>query len=191
MIHFMEQTQTDSKEIKCNWLKAWILSVEPQGLGAILTGIGTFLIGVAALIALWQGAGLLSEVLKIQQQAEKIDVAVAELRSTISILATQLKEQKANQAIESDPILNKPSPSTEEIVEALRRRFPNKPMPMQSSIYLPEAQLGQAATAIQKAEGPSEKATVLKNILKYSPKFLTTEDGNILTTEDGKPIEVQ
>ncbi|MGZ3795807.1 MAG: hypothetical protein ACXVB1_05565 [Pseudobdellovibrionaceae bacterium] len=176
-------------QIKRGWL--WLWGSHPQG-------IGTLLIGVAAIWALIDGADLLKQVLKIQDQAKQIETAVGELKSqsqqiasAIDLLGSQLKELKASQAVDSSPALKSANPTKEQIKEAIRN-FPANPSTKRSTIYLPTDKIDETVELIYKEKNPAARAAVLRNSLEYkSSGFLTNENGSRLTTEDGMGIDLE
>ena len=169
----------------------WVCGSNPQG-------IGTLLVGVAALIALCQTSSVLDKVLQIQKQSEQIGTAVTELKiqsqqiaSAIDLLGSQLKELKATQAVDSSPALNAPSPTREQIKEAIKN-FPSKPSAKRSSIYLPSDKIDATVEMIYKEKTPAARAAVLQNSLEYkSSGSLLNENGDRLTTEDGMGIDLE
>jgi len=174
--------------IKRGWV--WLWGSHPQG-------VGTLLIGIAAIWALVDGADLLKQVLKIQDQAKQIESAVDELKtqslqiaSAIDLLGSQLKELKATQAIDSSPALQTPSPTREQIKEAIKN-FPTKPSQKRSTIYLPSDKIDATVEMIYKEKTPAARAAVLQNSLEYKAGTLMNENGDGLTTEDGMGIEIE
>ena len=152
----------------------WVFGPHPQG-------VGTLLLGIAALSALWQTSSLLDRVLQIQKQAEQIDAAVTELKtqshqisSAIDLLGSQLKELKENQAVESSPALQAPSPTREQIKEAIKT-IPQMPSTNRSTIYLPSDKIDSTVDMIYEAKTPAARAAILQNSLEYktfSPSLL-------------------
>ncbi len=169
----------------------WICGSNPQG-------VGTLLVGVAAVIALLQTSSILDKVLQIQKQAEQIGTAVTELKtqsqkisSAIDLLGSQLKELKAAQAVDSSPALQTPNPTREQIKEAIKN-IPTKPSSKRSTIYLPSDKIDGTVEMIYKAKTPAARAAVLQNSLEYKASgFLVNENGDHLTTEDGEKIEIE
>lgn len=169
----------------------WICGSNPQG-------VGTLLVGVAAVIALLQTSSILDKVLQIQKQAEQIGTAVIELKtqsqqisSAIDLLGSQLKELKATQAVDSSPALQTPNPTREQIKEAIKN-IPTKPSTKRSTIYLPSDRIDGTVEMIYKAKTPAARAAVLQNSLEYKASgFLVNENGDHLTTEDGEKIEIE
>ena len=161
-------------------------------------GFGTLLIGVAALVALLQGTSLLDRVLQIQEQAKQIASAVTELKkqsqqisSALDLLGTQLKELKATQTVASSPALNETNSTKEQIGQAVRQSFSEKPTAGQSSIYLPESKLDQTIDKLYQAKSPSERTVILQNSLEYQPGTLLNENGQPLKTEQGDPLKLE
>ena len=155
-----EQKPKEPNELQRFW--CWICGSNPQG-------IGTLLVGIAALIALCQTSSVLDRVLQIQKQSEQIGTAVTELKtqsqqiaSAIDLLGAQLKELKATQAVDSSPALQTPSPTREQIKEAIKN-FPTKPSPNRSTIYLPSDKIDANVEMIYKEKTPSARAAVLQN----------------------------
>lgn len=168
----------------------WIFGSNPQG-------IGTLLVGIAAIWALMDGAELLKQVLKIQDQARQIETAVGELKShslqiasAIDLLGSQLKELKASQTVDSSPALQTLSPTREQIKEAIKN-IPTKPSSKRSTIYLPSDKIDATVEMIYKEKTPAARAAVLQNSLEYKAGSLLKENGDRLTTEDGMGIELE
>lgn len=141
--------------MKCpNWVKSvfnWGVGVNPQGLG-------TLLLGIAALIALSQTASILDRVLEIQEQAKKIDRAV-------SIMGEQLKRLEAMQTVVSAPALNEQNPTREQVIDALKN-IPANPSGTHPLIYLPAEKRDETIEKILKSKNVQERTTIIKNSLK-------------------------
>lgn len=183
-----EKKNEDKNYLARIW--CWICGSNPQG-------IGTLLVGIAALIALCQTSSVLQRVLQIQKQSEQIGTAVTELKaqsqqisSAIDLLGAQLKELKATQAVDSSPALQTPSPTREQIKDAIKN-FPTKPSPKRSMIYLPSDKIDATVEMIYKEKTPAARAAVLQNSLEYKAGSLLNENGDRLTTEDGVGIEIE
>ena len=149
----------------------WLSGVEPQG-------IGTLLVGVAALVALWKTDSVMDEVLKIRSQADDIKTAVStlqqqsnDLSTAIALLREQIKEMSTARTFESSPALKKADPSKEEIEKALEENFPIRPMPYQPTVVLPEEKRKEVVEQLYKARTPQQRSFILKNSLEYAPAF--------------------
>ena len=140
--------------MKCpQWIKdtpCWIVGVNPQGLG-------TLLVGIAALIALCQTSSLLDRVLEVQEQAKKI-------YGVVSLLNEQLRRIEATQAVASVPALSEPNPTREQIIEAIKN-IPNQSVG-RPLIYLPSDKRNETIEKIFNAKNVQERTMILKNSLK-------------------------
>lgn len=166
----------------------WVCSSSPQG-------IGTLLVGVAALIALCQTNTVLDKILLVQKQADQIGIAVVELKdqskkiaSAIDLLGFQLKEMKAAQAIKSSPALQSANPTKEQIKEAIKI-IPTMPSTKRSTIYLPPDRVEGTVDLIYKEKNPAARAEILQNSLEYtSSGYLLDQNDNKLVNENGGKI---
>ena len=163
----MTNSEKGMNMLKRLWV--WLCKAEPQGLG-------TLLVGIAAIAALIQSSGLLDKILEIQKQARVIEEAVTELKgqsiqisNAISLLSAQMKELEAKKTVENSPDLQKANPSKEQIEDAIKSAIPFKPTPGVSSIYLPEDKLSSTVEMIYKAKTPRQRANILQNSLDYRP----------------------
>ena len=157
-----------------------------------LTGIGTFLVGAAAVLALLNGGDLLKEIFKVQEQAKKIDEAVVKLTSVVELLSIQLKQRRADAVVDQTPELQKPDSTKEQIRDALIRVLPWRVNGKQPMIYLPPDRVDSTVEKLIKAKTSGEKKAIIQNSMEYKASgVLQTEQGFILTTEDGKPLELE
>lgn len=169
----------------------WLCGSNPQG-------VGTLLVGIAALIALYQTSSVLDRILQVQEQAKEIGSAVKELKiqsqqiaSAIDLLGSQLKELKATQTVNSSPALQNPSPTKEQIKEAIKS-LSTEPSTKRSTIYLPPDKIDETVEMIYKERTPEERAAVLQNSLEYKASgALVNESGNRLTTEEGMGLGIE
>jgi hypothetical protein len=139
------------------WL--W-LSRNAEIINHLFQGIGTLLIGIAALFALWQTSAVLENVLKIQTQAEDI-------RGAVVMLNDQIKEQKAEKIITGSRVFQYPHSATkEEIEKALREGINNQPG---GGVFLPPQNIERTAEKIYNANTESERIRILKNSLVTNP----------------------
>lgn len=145
---------------------SWFFRPDPQGLG-------TLLIGVAALWALFQTSGVLSEIFKIQQQADGITGAVSELKAqanklqeAVDLLRTQMKESLATRTVEESPALKQENPSEEQIEGALRH-IPTKPTQGQATIYIPTSKRPELIENLKRVQTKGERLMILQNSLEY------------------------
>ncbi len=154
-----------------NYLKnflAWLCRIDPQGLG-------TLLVGIAAILAACQSSGVLDKILKIQKQARSIEAGVAELRhqstqisNAVSLLGYQLKEIKAQKTVNASEALKKLDSSKKQIENAIRA-LPSRPIPGESFIYLPEKHFGATVDLIYKAETSNQRVNILQRAFNYRP----------------------
>jgi hypothetical protein len=159
------------------WIKKmglWFSGTNPQGLG-------TLLVGIAAMIALSQASSLLDRVLQIQDQAKKIDEAVSELRlksiqmtNALNMMSNQLKELRAREATSALPTTNLTFDEVKKIIGTI----PKKPSRQNSMIYLPSEKIDQTAENILKAKTQGQRTEILKNALKYESGILLQENGS-------------
>lgn len=169
----------------------WLCGSNPQG-------VGTLLVGIAALVALYQTSTVLDRVLQVQEQAKEIGVAVIELKtqsqqiaSAIDLLGAQLKELKATQTVDSSPALQSPSPTKEQIKDAIRV-LPTVPSTKRSTIYLPADKIDETVELIYNQKTPAARAAALRNSLEYKASgSLLNENGDRITTEDGLRIDLE
>lgn len=189
----------EKKPMKENYMLRlwhWICGSNPQG-------IGTLLVGIAAIFALLQTSSILDKILEVQKQAKQIEDAVTQLKSqgqqissAIDLLGTQLKELKAAQTIDSSPALQNPNPTVEQIKDAIKN-IPTKPSTKRSTIFLPSSKIDGTVEMIHKAKTPAARAAILQNSLEYQPsgflvdEFLADENDDNLTTEDGAKIIIE
>lgn len=174
--------------MKKGW--AWLCGTNPQG-------IGTLLVGIAAIWALSQGAALLKEILQIQEQAKQIGEAVIELKnqskqisSAIDMMASQLKELKATEAVDSSPVLKAPNSTKEQIKEAIKH-IPIKPHGTKATIFLPTDRIDGTVDLLFKAKTSGERKVILENSLEYrGSSILVNENGEGILTEDGNRLKV-
>lgn len=187
----MQDGKESEMKIYAKKFWCWICGSNPQG-------IGTLLVGIAALVALCQTSTVLEKILLIQKQADQIGSAVTELKdqskqiaSAIDLLGSQLKEMKAAQAIEASPALQSTNPTKEQIKEAIKN-IPTKPSGKRSSIYLPTDKVESTVELIYKEKTPSARAAILQNSLEYKASgHLLDENGDNLTTEDGDKLNLE
>jgi hypothetical protein len=172
----------------CRRLFRWLSNTHSQGLG-------TLLIGIAAVFALRQGSSLLDRVLQIQEQAKDIRQAVSELKTqtarisdAIDLLGSQIKSLRATQEIAASPALKSSSASKAELAQAIRS-IPSAPSKDQAAVYLPDRKREATIESLYRANTTQERQIILQNSLEFrGQRRLQTEDGVDLTTEDGKQI---
>jgi hypothetical protein len=133
--------------------REWIASTNPQG-------IGTLLVGIAALCALWQTNSILERVLKIQEQSENIQKAV-------ELLTSQIKNLNVAHAISASPILKDPEATKSQIDIELNKFFMQTPAPGQSTVFLPIGKKSQTVDLLQKEKNPEQRQLILQNALEY------------------------
>lgn len=171
------------KSIPC-----WIKSQEPQG-------IGTLLVGIAALWALKDGSSILDRILKIQEQATEISGAVSELKlqsakisSAVEMMEAQLKALRASQEVASSAVLKSSGSSKEQISEALAS-IPSAPSEHRPTVYLPIKKRNATVELLYRARTPEQRQMILQDSLEYKgPQALATEGGDALTTEQGEKL---
>jgi len=153
----------------------WLISGHPQG-------IGTFLVGIAAIIALSQTSSVIKEVLLIQNQATSIESTVKELKTAVTtiekqslqvgqaieILTEQVKEIKASKIIDSSKALKSPNATREEIESAIRIFTVDK-SENGSPVYLPEKAFSATVDALQSTKSIETRTAILQSALKYEP----------------------
>lgn len=137
----------------------FLLNMVKWSVGSHPQGLGTLMIGVAALIALYQTSSILDNVLKIQDQANKIS-------SAIDLLASQLKENKAVQTVDSSQSLKNPNSTIEDIKNAIQI-IPAQPFTKGSSIYLPSEKFDKTVEMLHKAKTPERRKAILQDSLEY------------------------
>lgn len=121
---------------------------------SLLKGIGAFLVGIAAIIALYQTQGVLGEIFKIQEQALEIKTAIALLRS-------EIKEKDI--AKYSNKI---PENASREAIEEIISTIPSKPA-SKFSLSLPDEYREQMINRLEEAKTSSEKEAAFRSLLKW------------------------
>jgi hypothetical protein len=144
--------------------RKWVVTTDPNGLGSLASGVGTVLLGFAALIALCQTRDLLSEVLKIQKQADSIRAAVGLLHAEMLRFDSQRGVEQAKTR-EGQPVTD-----SDKLREILQRQFPAKPLPSRGwPIFLPESGLQKVINAWAKETDPVARGQVLQKELLVGP----------------------
>ncbi len=121
-----------------------------------LTGIGTLLLGIAALVATCQTNEILSKILKIQNQAKGIEKAVKSLEYEIKGLAAYRK-------VESSAL--KESSATLDQIRGSIIQIPSEQQP--GAVYLPKDRRERVIQEMLEAV-PSQRGFILQQNLEYS-----------------------
>lgn len=127
----------------CHWF--WVSGTGPQG-------AGTLLIGIAALVTLYQTGGVLEKILEIRVVVNEIKTAVAELK-------TYNEARKF-----SGYYFQEPNLTIEQIKNAIKN-IPSSPS-NQSSVYLPEEKRAQVIKDLEN-KTPEQREVILQNSLIY------------------------
>lgn len=129
------------------------------GIGALLGGIGSCITAGVAACALHQANSLFDEVLKIQEQAKQISVAVERMDS-------QLKQQKAMHTYYSSAVLQSPNSTVDQINAALKNiSKPSSASYKASAAYLPDNKRPEIAEQLLKAKAPESRIEILEENL--------------------------
>lgn len=159
-------------------MKAWIwFNKHPYRISHFLQGMGAVLVGVAAIIALSQTSNVLENVLKIQQQARDIQIAV-------QVLSEQVKQQKAEKVITGSSVFQIPQQATRQQIErAIIETIPTRP---EDGVFIPIQNVEETATEIYQATSEAERIRILSGALKVSP-FSSDFNSNFVQPAVQKP----
>lgn len=142
-------------------IRKWLLG---NNLGNLLLCIGTFLIGIAASITLWQTSGILDRILKIQSQADKIEVGVQQIKQAVDILRQQLIANHAIQTVQNSPLKN--SDATREQIQKIVDTIPNSAS-CNNPIFLPPERKYKILDQLEQFKTPEAREEILQNALEY------------------------
>ncbi len=162
-----------------------------NGFGGLLAGVGTFLLGIAALIALSQTSSVLENIFKVQEQAKDIKTSVTLLSDAVDQLNTQImfmvdqkKESEAKNIIEDSEVFKLPDATKEQIERAITV-IPSQPTGNNPEVFLPINAVEKTVNMIHGASSKAEKINILKNSLEFNPGFITDPDtGSVITNPD-------
>lgn len=137
---------------------------DKQGGGAILQGIGTITLGVAAIIASCQTSNVVDKIFEVREQAKQITVGVEELKASSKSLDIQIKALASRQIIGASPALqSKNNVTISEAKDAIKH------IPTQASgsasIYLPLDKVDETVKELVKEKTPAARAQILQNNL--------------------------
>lgn len=144
--------------------KTWVFGRSPQGLG-------TLLLGIAGLFALYQTGGVLDKIMEIQKQAGvinqgviNIDQGIKEIKQAVDILRKQLVENHAIQIVQNSSLKN-----TDVTKEQIQKVIDSIPSAASDgvTIYLPQENRSQIVEKLQQAQTPEERQFILQNVLQY------------------------
>lgn len=142
----------------------WIFGQGPEGLG-------TLLLGIAGLVALYQTNGILDKIMEIQKQAGvinrgvmDIDQGVKDIKQAVDLLRKQLIENHAIQTVQNSPLKN--ADVTKEQIQKVIDSIPSAAS-NGITIYLPQEDRSQVVEKLQQAQTPEERQSILQNALQY------------------------
>jgi len=130
----------------------WVVKSEPQGLG-------TLLLGIAAVVASFQASSLLDRVLEIQNQAKEIKVA-------IEILSSEVRAKVARARVEDSKALKNIN-ATRVDIEGEIGRLPINLGRDRIGVFLPKYRINETVEKIYKSDSVEDRIQILKESLEY------------------------
>lgn len=127
---------------------SWLFSEKPLGLG-------TLLIGSAALVALIQTSEVIGRISDIQRKSEEISLAV-------SLLRQQVADSEARSFVEDNPRIKSGEATRSEVEAAIRETLIDNG---RSLLSIPEDQVRATAEAVIDRSMPFEKKVELRRAL--------------------------
>ena len=131
-----------------------------------IQGIGTFMLGTASLIAVCKSQNIINQILKIQNQAKKIEVAVNMLTEQII----------SNQAQETARKISSPKLKSRAGIEKTIKRLSRSRVENSGGAYIPDAKAEYAINNLQKAKTFEEREAILRQSLMYQPAGILTNN---------------
>ena len=144
----------------------WLFATHPQGLG-------TLLIGVAALVALYQTQGTLEKLLRIEEQTKAIQAVLLDLDQTIKLMQNNIKLQSSIGAIQFSEVLRKDKPTREEVEKAISSFTSNTEVNWagaHGAAYIPKKDRAETVEKLLKTTNIAERLQIIQKSL-----VITTE----------------
>jgi len=153
-----------------SYLKAWFADHFDR-FGNFLQGIGTLLVGLAALTALMQTQSTIEHILKIQETSNQINKAVKELETqtksmntAINLLQTKIAELWVKEKIQDTSL--KERESSKDQIQKMIYSIPSHPEKNSNGFYIPENKKIETINRLYENKSPKEREKILRDAIK-------------------------